>query len=126
MFEGVDLAADEDADVGGEDVERGTWDGLEAIGAGIGVTTAGFDLQARGGEFEVPSDAVQDVWVGVGHFPIPGAGLLKKQPECFPLEIRRGLQRAQGIIVVMLPSELHTLAVPFDVRRIKGSGRTLN
>ena len=42
--EGVDIAADKDADCGGEDVERGAWKGFEAIGTGVGVAAACFDL----------------------------------------------------------------------------------
>ena len=39
----MDVAADEDADRGGKDVERGVRKGFEAIRAGVGVAAAGFD-----------------------------------------------------------------------------------
>jgi hypothetical protein len=59
----VDVAADEDADGGGEDIERGARKRLDAIGAGICVTAAGFNLQAWGGQLKIPSDTVQDTGV---------------------------------------------------------------
>lgn len=100
----MDLAADEDADCGGEDVERRAWKGFEAIGAGVGVATAGFDLQAWGGEFEVPSDAIFDIGIRVGHFPIPGAGLLQEEPECLPLQRRRGRQGIPRVAIAVPPA----------------------
>ncbi len=44
MLEGVNVAAYEDADRGGQDIERRARDRLEAIRAGVGVAATGFDL----------------------------------------------------------------------------------
>ena len=59
----MDVTADKDADGGGEDIERGARKGFEAIGAGVGVAAAGFDLQAWGGQLKIPSDTVQDTGI---------------------------------------------------------------
>jgi len=59
----VDVAADEDADGGSEDIECGAGDGDQAIGARIGVVAGGFNLQAWGGQLKIPSDTVQDIGV---------------------------------------------------------------
>ena len=101
--EGVDVAADKDADRGGEDVERGAWKGLEAIRAGVSVATASFDAKSWEGQFKVPSDAVFDVGVRVGHFPIPDAGLRQEEPECLPLQRRRSRQRDPGVAIAVPP-----------------------
>lgn len=118
----MDVAADQNTDSGGEDIKWGSRKGFEAIGAGVGVATAGFDLQARGGEFEVPADAVFDVWVRVGHFPISGAGLLQEEPERLPLEIRRGRQRIPDVAIAVPPPQLRFLPVPLDDRSATENG----
>ena len=112
----MDVAAGEDTDGRGEDIEWGAWERFEAIGAGVGVATAGFDLQAWGGELKIPSDTVQDVWVGVVGIPISGAGLLQEEPKRLPLEIRRGRQRIPDVAIVVPPPQLGLLPVPLDKR----------
>jgi len=59
----MDVAADKDSDGGGEDVERGAGKRSEAIGSGVSVTAAGFNLQAWGGQLKIPSDTVRDIWI---------------------------------------------------------------
>lgn len=108
------IAADEDANRGGEDVEREAWKGFEAIGTGVSVAAAGFDLKAWGGQLEVPSDAVQDVGVVIVVVPIPDVGLFHQQPEGFPLQVRRSRQRVPGTIIGFPPTEFRIVAVPFN------------
>lgn len=112
----MDVAADEDSNSSGKDIERGAGNGHQAIGSRIGVVASGRDTQAGGSQLEFPDRPIHDPGVGVFPLPTPHPGLFDQQPEGLPLDFRRGRQRMPAIAERIPPTEHGLLPIPLDAR----------